>query len=204
LTVKPPRRSLGDMTSSSTPKKTVTVLLQAWGRGDRSALDALLPLVYEELRRNAARHLRHQPVGHTLQATELVHEAFLRLVHQPAVDWQGRGQFYAVAAKAMRSILVDHARARGALKRGRGGQPVTLGAADEALGTQPAIDVLELDAALGRLATLDPEQGRLVELRYFAGLSIEETAEVLGTSPATVKRQWRVARAWLNRELVAG
>jgi RNA polymerase sigma factor (TIGR02999 family) len=192
------------MTSSPSPKETVTVLLQAWGRGDRSALDALLPLVYGELRRKAGWYMRQQRVGHTLQTTDLVHEAFLRLVHQPAVDWQGRGQFYSVAAKAMRSILVDHARARGALKRGRGGQQVSLGAADEAAGAQPAIDVLELDEALGRLAELDPEQGRLVELRYFAGLSIEEAAEALGTSPATVKRQWRVARAWLNRELTAG
>jgi RNA polymerase sigma factor (TIGR02999 family) len=192
------------MTSSPSPKETVTILLQAWGRGDRSALDALLPLVYGELRRKAAWYMRQQPVGHTLQTTELVHEAFLRLVDLPAVEWQGRGQFYYVAAKAMRSILVDHARARGALKRGRGRQQVTLGAADEALGSKPAIEVLDLDEALGRLAELDPEQCRLVELRYFAGLSIEEAAEALGTSPATVKRQWRVARAWLNRELTAG
>jgi RNA polymerase sigma factor (TIGR02999 family) len=221
LTGWPPRRSLGAkdpeelptgfpatlrraMTSSSSPKKTVTVLLQAWGRGDRTALDALVPLIYGELRRKAGWYMRQQPVGHTLQTTDLVHEAFLRLVDQPAVDWQGRGQFYTVAAKAMRSILVDHARARGAVKRGRGGRQVTLGAADEARATQPAIDVLELDEALRRLAELDPEQCRLVELRYFAGLSIEEVAEALGTSPATVKRQWRVARAWLNRELTGG
>jgi RNA polymerase sigma factor (TIGR02999 family) len=191
------------MTPSSSPKNTVTVLLQAWGHGDQAALDQLLPVVYDDLRRKAGWYMRQQPVGHTLQTTDLVHEAFLRLVHQPAVDWQGRGQFYNVAAKAMRSILVDHARARAAVKRGRGAQQVTLGAADEALGTRPAMDVLELDEVLGRLAALDPEQCRLVELRYFAGLSIEEAAEALGTSPATVKRQWRVARAWLNRELTA-
>lgn len=192
------------MTSPSSPNKTVTALLQAWGRGDQTALDELLPLVYGELRRKARWYMRQQPAGHTLQTTELVHEAFLRLVDQPAVEWQSRGQFYGVAAKAMRSILVDHARARGALKRGRGRQQLTLGAADEAAGTTPAIDVLGLDEALGRLAKLDPEQSRLVELRYFAGLSIEEAAEALGTSPATVKRQWRIARAWLNRELTGG
>jgi RNA polymerase sigma factor (TIGR02999 family) len=145
--------------------------------------------------------MRQENAGHALQTTDLVHEAFLRLVHQPVVEWQSRGHFYSVAAKAMRSILVDHARACAALKRGRGGQQLTLGAADEVAGTKPAIDVLELDEALGRLAELDPEQGRLVELRFFAGLSIEEAAEALGTSTATLKRQWRVARAWLNREL---
>jgi len=192
------------MTSPSSPNKTVTALLQAWGRGDQTALDELLPLVYGELRRKARWYMRQQPAGHTLQTTELVHEAFLRLVDQPAVEWQSRGQFYGVAAKAMRSILVDHARARGALKRGRGRQPLTLGAADEVAGTKPAIDVLGLDEALSRLAKLDPEQSRLVELRYFAGLSIEEAAEALGTSPATVKRQWRIARAWLKRELTGG
>ena len=192
------------MTSPSSPNKTVTALLQAWGRGDQTALDELLPLVYGELRRKARWYMRQQPAGHTLQTTELVHEAFLRLVDQPAVEWQSRGQFYGVAAKAMRSILVDHARARGALKRGRGRQQLTLGAADEAAGTTPAIDVLGLDEALGRLAKLDPEQSRLVELRYFAGLSIEEAAEALGTSPATVKRQWRIARAWLKRDLTGG
>jgi RNA polymerase sigma factor (TIGR02999 family) len=178
----------------------VTALLQAWGRGDPTALDELLPVVYGELRRKARWYMRQQPAGHTLQTTELVHEAFLRLVDR-RVDWQSRGQFYGVAAKAMRSILVDHARARGALKRGRAGQPLSLSAADEAAGTKPAIDVLELDEALGRLAKFDSEQSRLVELRYFAGLSIEEAAETLGTSPATVKRQWRIARAWLRREL---
>jgi RNA polymerase sigma factor (TIGR02999 family) len=189
------------MTSPISPNKTVTALLQAWGRGDQTALDKLLPLVYGELRRQAGRYMRRQSPGQTLQTTELVHEAFLRLVGQPAVEWQSRGQFYGVAAKAMRSILIDHARARSALKRGRGSHQLTLGAAGEAAGAGPAIDVLGLDEALSRLAELDPEQSRLVELRYFAGLSIEETAEALGTSPATVKRQWRVARAWLKREL---
>ena len=191
------------MTSPSSPKQTVTALLHAWGGGDQAALDQLFPLVYQDLRRKARWYMRQQPAGHTLQTTDLVHEAFLRLVDSPAVEWQGRGQFYCVAAKVMRSVLVDHARARGALKRGRGRQQVTLGAADEAAGTRPAVEVLDLDEALSRLAQLDPEQCRLVELRYFAGLSIEEAAEALGTSPATVKRQWRVARAWLNRELTA-
>ena len=189
------------MTSPASPKKTVTALLQAWGRGDQTARDQLLPLVYGDLRRKARWFMRQENPGHALQTTDLVHEAFLRLVHQPVVEWQSRGHFYSVAAKAMRSILVDHARASAALKRGRGGQQLTLGAADEVAGTKPAIDVLELDEALGRLAELDPDQSRLVELRFFAGLSIEEAAEALGTSSATVKRQWRVARAWLNREL---
>src|SRR5262249_30194377 len=147
----------------------------------QTALDQLFPLVYDDLRRKARWYMRQQPAGHTLQTTDLVHEAFLRLVDSPAVEWQGRGQFYYVAAKVMRSVLVDQARARGALKRGRGRQQVTLGAAGEAAGARPPVEVLDLDEALSRLAKLDPEQCRLVELRYFAGLSIEEAAEALGT-----------------------
>jgi RNA polymerase sigma factor (TIGR02999 family) len=145
--------------------------------------------------------MRAQPPGHTLQATGLVHEAYLRLVnHQPA-GWNGRGHFFAVAAKAMRSILVDHARARGAAKRGGGADPLTL--EDVEAVAEGEVPVLDLDEALSRLAQLDPRKGSLVELRYFGGLSIEETAEVLGLSPATVKREWRTARAWLRRELTA-
>jgi RNA polymerase sigma factor (TIGR02999 family) len=182
----------------------VTQLLRAWGQGDQTALDELLPLVYRELHRQAEYFMRSQTPGHTLQVTGLVHEAYLRLVGQDGVAWQNRAHFFGMAGKAMRSILVDHARARGAAKRGGGGQPLTLGAADKAGALAPTVDVLALDEALKRLAELDPEKSRLVELRYFAGLSIEETAEALGISPATVKRQWQVARAWLKRELTGG
>ena len=181
----------------------VTQLLRGWSQGDRAALDWLLPLVYRDLHRQAERFMRAQSPGHTLQVTGLVHEAYLRLVDQEGVEWQSRAHFFGVAGKAMRSILVDHARARGAAKRGGGGQQLTLGAADAAAGAEPGVDVLALDEALTRLAELNPEHSRLVELRYFAGLSIEETAEVLGVSPATVKRQWQVVRAWLRRELTA-
>jgi RNA polymerase sigma factor (TIGR02999 family) len=155
------------------------------------------------LRRQAERFMRAQSPGHTLQVTGLVHEAYLRLVDQD-IHWQSRAHFFGVAGKAMRSILVDHARAQRAAKRGGGEQHLTLGAARGAAGAETEMDVLALDEALKRLAELDPEQSRLMELRYFAGLNIEETAEVLGVSPATVKRQWQVARAWLKRELSGG
>jgi len=181
----------------------VTKLLRAWSQGDRRALDELFPLVYPELHQQAERFMRAQPAGHTLQVTALVHEVYLRLVDREGVEWQSRAHFFGVAGKAMRSILVDHARARAAAKRGGAARQLTLGAASVAAETEPSVDVLALDEALSRLADLDPEQSRLVELRYFAGLGIEETAEVLGVSPATVKRQWRVARAWLRRELGA-
>jgi RNA polymerase sigma factor (TIGR02999 family) len=183
---------------------SVTALLRAWGAGDRAALDELLPLVYGELRRQAERYMRDQASGHTLQTTGLVHEAYLRLVEQAHVEARSRAQFFALAATAMRSVLVDHARARHAAKRGGGARQLTLGAAGEvadAASSGDAVDVLALDEALDRLGELDPEQKRLVELRYFAGLGIEEAAEVLGVSPATVKREWSTARAWLRREL---
>jgi RNA polymerase sigma factor (TIGR02999 family) len=184
---------------------TVTDLLRAWGAGDPAALDELLPLVYDELRRQARRYMRAQPSGHTLQTTALVHEAYLRLVGQSHVEWKGRAHFFGVAAKAMRSILVDHARARRAAKRGGAARAVTLDEAGEVAtavaGTQSRVDVLALDEALARLAELDSRKSRLVELRYFGGLGIEEAAAVLGVSPATVKRDWTTARAWLRREL---
>jgi RNA polymerase sigma factor (TIGR02999 family) len=180
----------------------VTALLLAWGAGDRSALDALVPAVYGELRRQAARALRREAAGHTLQPTALVHEAFLRLVDHARVPWESRAQFFGVAARCMRQILVDHARTRGAAKRGGAAVPVAL---DEANVRAPeaAEEVLALDEALERLAVLDPEQARVVELRYFGGLTIAETAAALGVSPATVKREWAVASAWLRRELSA-
>lgn len=145
--------------------------------------------------------MRRQSVGHTLQATALVHEAYLRLVDQKPTEWRSRAHFFGVAAKAMRSILVDHARARRATKRGAGATMLTLGQVGDVADPKPAVDVLELEAALQRLTELDPEKGRLVELRYFGGLSIEEAAEVLEVSPATLKRHWNAARAWLRREL---
>jgi RNA polymerase sigma factor (TIGR02999 family) len=177
----------------------VTRLLQAWSEGDAAALDELLPVVYRELHRQAQRYMRGQSPGHTLQATALVNEAYLRLAGTDPVDWKSRAHFFGVAAKAMRSMLVDHARARRASKRGGGAEPVTLTAADEAGAQQ--VEVLELDETLQRLADLDPRKANLVELRWFGGLSIEEAAEVLDVSPATAKREWRTARAWLRREL---
>lgn len=179
----------------------VTGLLLAWGKGDPAAGDKLLPVVYAELHRRAAAAMRRENEGNTLQATALVHEAYLRLVDQRRVEWQNRAQFYGVAAQVMRRVLIDHAREHLAAKRGGGAQQVTLSGVDAAPDDDGAVDVLALHEALEQLATLDPRQARLVELRYFGGLSIEETAEALGVSPATVKREWATARAWLRREL---
>ena len=184
----------------SSPPGDVTRLLVAWSKGDRDALEDLIPVVYGELRRIAARYFRHERPGHTLQPTVLVHEAYLKLVDQDHARWQNRAQFFGVAAQLMRRILVDHARTHRAAKRGGGMTPVTL--VDVAGASPPrGVDVIALDEALTRLTGLYPEQGRLVELRYFGGLTIEETGEAMGTSPATVKRQWTVARAWLLRDL---
>jgi RNA polymerase sigma factor (TIGR02999 family) len=178
----------------------VTQLLVAWTDGNRAALEALIPVVYPELRRIAGRYLRRERVGHTLQPTALVHEAYVKLIDQDRAHWHNRAQFFGVAAQLMRRILVDHAREHAAAKRGGGTRPVTL---VDAMAASPerGIDVLALDEALARLTARYPEQGRLVELRYFGGLTIEETADVLGQSPATVKRQWAVARAWLLANL---
>jgi RNA polymerase sigma factor (TIGR02999 family) len=167
---------------------------------DRQSADSLLPIVYQELRRLAASYLRRERPGQTLQPTALVHEAYLRLVKDRPGRWQNRAHFCAIAAHSMRQILIERARARGAQKRG-GAQPrVTL---DEALvaGQEPTVDLVALDLALERLAAIDPEQARLVELRFFGGLTVDETAEAMNISPATVKRHWAVARAWLAREL---
>jgi RNA polymerase sigma factor (TIGR02999 family) len=181
----------------------VTGLLLAWRDGDASAGERLLPAIYDELRRQAARAMRREDGAHTLQATALVHEAYLRLVDQRRVEWRSRAHFFGVAAQMMRRVLVDHARTRLAAKRGGALQRVTLG--DVGAGAEDAgsdeLDVLALHDALERLAAFDPDQARLVELRYFGGLGIEDTAEALGVSPATVKREWAVARAWLRREL---
>lgn len=180
----------------------VTGLLLAWGRGDSSAADQLMPAVYEELRHQAERAMRREGSEHTLQPTALVHESYLRLVDQRRVAWRNRAHFFAIASTVMRRILVDHARARLTAKRGGGAAPITLAGVADGDGAGAAeVDLLALHDALDRLASLDPEQARLVELRYFGGLTIEETADALGVSPATVKREWALARAWLRREL---
>jgi RNA polymerase sigma factor (TIGR02999 family) len=193
-----------EMMVRMSPAGEITQLLLRWRAGDEAALAALLPLVYQELRVMALQYLRQERAGHTLQRTALVHEAFLRLVDQRNVDWQGRSQFFGIASKSMRRILVEHARRRSAQKRGDGAQRVDLDALVSA-GEEPAnatdVDFEAIDAAVRKLEGFDASQGRLVELRFFGGLSIEETAEVVGTSSATVKREWALARAWLQREL---
>ena len=181
----------------------ITALLDDWGRGNRRALDELLPLVYAELRHIAARQLRSERDGHSLQPTALVHEAYLRLVDQRKADWRGRAHFFGVAAQVMRRILVDHARRHLAGKRGEGVRPVSIDQALDTPGVQE-IPILDLDAALDRLARLDAGLAQIVELRAFGGLTIEEAAEVLAVSPSTAKREWRTAKAWLTRELGAG
>lgn len=181
-------------------KGSVTQLLVRGSHGDKAALDELFPLVYAELRELAGRYLRREGAGHTLQPTALVHEAYLRLVDQRSVDWRNRAQFFGVAAEMMRRILVNHAQARHAAKRGGRAPRLSL---DEAVSVfeERDVDLVALDEALTDLAALDPRQSRIVELRFFGGLSIEETAEVLEISPATVKREWTAARAWLYREM---
>jgi RNA polymerase sigma factor (TIGR02999 family) len=189
---------------NESPAGEITQLLLRWRAGDEAALAALLPLVYQELRLMALSHLRQERAGHTLQRTALVHEAFLRLIDQRDVDWQCRAQFFGIASQAMRRILVEHARRRSAKKRGDGAQRVDLDALVNAGEEPPAagdVDFEAIDSALRKLEGFDAAQGKLVELRFFGGLSIEETAQVVGVSSATVKREWALARAWLQREL---
>ncbi len=178
----------------------VTQLLQSWSDGNRQALADLLPLVYDELRRLAASYMRFEAPGHTLQATALVHEAYMRLINQREVHWKSRAHFFGIAAQMIRRILVDHIRATRAQKRGSGFAALSL---DEALGVSEKKnwEIMALDDALKTLAKFDPQQAKIVELRFFAGLSIEETAAIVGISPATVKRDWVAAKAWLFREL---
>jgi RNA polymerase sigma factor (TIGR02999 family) len=178
----------------------VTALLLRWQEGDREALDRLLPLVYDQLHRLADRQLRRERQGHTLQPTAVVHEIYLRLVDQRRATWQSRAQFFAVAAGMMRRVLVDHARGRRAAKRGGFAQHVALEDIDAGI-DPPSVDLVDLDDALGKLERLDADQARIVELRFFGGLTVEETAEVVRSSPATVKRDWHSAKAWLYREL---
>jgi RNA polymerase sigma factor (TIGR02999 family) len=188
------------MTPTTPPSGTVTALLRAWGDGDDAALEQLTPLVEAELRRLARAYMARERRDHTLQATALVNEAFLRLTEARRVRWQDRAHFLGISARLMRRVLVDHARARGYRKRGGGAERVTL---VEELVASPelALDVIALDRALDALAAVDVRKSRVVELRYFGGLSLEETAEVLHVSPDTVKRDWRLAKLWLLHEL---
>jgi len=178
----------------------VTRLLLEWGDGNQQALEALVPLIYKELRNLAHNFLYRERLGHTLQTTALVHEAYLKLIDQNDARWQNRAHFFAIAAQAMRRILIDSARKHAAAKRGGPQAALSLDeVADIAL--EPDINLLKLDEALNELAKIDPRQSRIVELRYFGGLTIEETAEVISVSPATVKREWMMARAWLHQEI---
>ena len=190
------------MIPSSSPSADVTALLVCWSRGDRAALDQLLPIVYAELRRIAARQLRRDRADHSLQPTALVHEAYLRLVTQNRVGLQNRAHFFGVSAEIMRRILVDHARRRRADKRGGGDERVAI-TSDLEAPADDRISVLAMDRALARLEAIDATLARIVELRAFGGLTIEEAAAVMKISPSTVKREWRIARAWLTRELGA-
>jgi len=183
--------------------QNLTELLVKWRNGDRSALDQMTPVLYEELRRLARHFLAAERSDHTLQPTALVHEAYLRLVDQHSVDWRNRAHFLAMAATMMRRILINHAQAHKAAKREGSAEVVSL---EDAFGvfTDPRVDLLHLNTTLDRLSGLDPQQGRVVELRYFGGLSIDETAEALGISPATVKREWSTARLWLLQQMSGG
>jgi RNA polymerase sigma-70 factor (ECF subfamily) len=178
----------------------VTELLIDWSNGDRAALDKLMPLIDEELRRLAHRYMSRERAGHTLQTTALVNEAFVRLVNRKNIHWQNRAHFFGIAAQLMRTILVDHARSHACAKRGGGAYKLEL---DDAMivSQQKASEVIALDDALKELALLDPQQSRIVELRFFGGLTVEEAAEVLHVSPATIKREWSTAKAWLYRQL---
>lgn len=179
----------------------ITQLLVDWSHGDQKALDKLMPLVYSELRRQAGNYLRRERPGHTLQPTALVNEAYLKLIDQKNAKWQNRAQFFGVAAQLMRRILVDHARQHQAAKRGGSDQQRLSITSAEKLVKQPEVDLLALHEALNELKALDQQQERIVELRFFGGLSIEETAEVLHIGHATVERDWKMARAWLRRKL---
>jgi RNA polymerase sigma-70 factor, ECF subfamily len=182
------------------PKHEITELLQDWSEGDESALERLIPLVYDELHRLAHQHMRREKAGHILQTSALINEAYLRLVDRPRIHWENRAQFFGIAARVMRRILVDEARKRKSDKRGGEAIHVTLNEATNVAHGQAA-NVVSLDDALKTLETIDPRQSKIVELRFFGGLSIEETAEVLKVSPGTIMRDWTFARAWLKNEM---
>ena len=183
------------------PSEGITQLLIDWGKGDQAALEQLMPLVYSELRRLASNYLRRERGEHTLQPTALVNEAYLKLVDQRNPKWQNRAHFFGIAAQLMRRILVDHARQHQAVKRGGAEQQRISLTGAEALAQQPEVDLLALNEALDELAKMDPQQSRIVELKFFGGLAIEEIGEVLGIGHATVERDWKMARAWLRRQL---
>jgi len=189
------------LSDPAAPSQEITAMLRAGGDGDRAVLDQMLPLVYDELHRQAHRYLRRERANHTLQTTALINEAYLKLVDQRAVQWQNRAHFFGIAAQAMRRILVDYAKTKNREKRGGAAVDLPLEEALLVAATGQSIDLLALDEALTRLALIDEQQTRVVELKYFSGLSIEETAEALGISPATVKRDWQMAKAWLRHEL---
>ena len=189
------------MSDNRNPSVGITELLIAWSDGSREALDDLIPVVHDDLRRLAASYMQREPAGHPLQPTALVSEAYLRLIDQRRVKWRNRAHFFGVAAGMMRRILVDYARRRRAERRGRDWERVTLTDVDVAAHEPSKLDVLALHESLDRLAGFDPQQARIVELRYFAGLTIEETAEVVGVSEATVAREWTIAKAWLRANL---
>lgn len=191
MTDAPPRGSSDDITG----------LLLQWSSGDADALDRLMPLIYEECRRIAAQQIRREHRDHTLDPTAVVHELYLRLIDQRRATWENRAHFFAIAAQLMRRILVDYARARGAQKRGGAALLVSLEAAADTPNDSTIEDVIAIDDALERLAGIDAEQVRIIELRFFAGLTVEDTARVVGRSPRTVKREWQLAKAWLYREL---
>jgi RNA polymerase sigma factor (TIGR02999 family) len=182
--------------------KEVTRLLVDWGNGDQAALDELIPLVYDELRRLAGRYMRRESQGHTLQTSALVNEAYLRLIDQRSVQWQNRAHFFGVAAQLMRRILVDHARSRSRAKRGGRAQMVSL--AEQAVMSEEVAEVIALNAALNDLEEFDPRKSRIVEMKFFGGLTNEEVAEVLKVTSRTVEREWRKAKAWLNRAISKG
>jgi RNA polymerase sigma factor (TIGR02999 family) len=187
---------------AATSTSEVTRLLVDWSNGDHAALDELIPLVYDELRRLAGRYMRRESQGHTLQTSALVNEAYLRLIDQKYVKWQNRAHFYGVAAQLMRRILVDHARSRSRTKRGGGTQMVSL--ADQAVVSEETAEVIALDVALNSLAEMDPRKSQIVEMKFFGGLTTEEVAEVLNVTTRTVEREWRKAKAWLNRAISKG
>ena len=188
------------MNQSESAKQNITQILCEWSDGNRDALDKLMPLVYEELRRQASRYMRGEKQNHTLQTTALVNEAYLRLIDSSKVRWQNRAHFFAVAANLMRRILVDFARSRNYQKRGGGAFQVSLEHA-EAVSSEKGEDIVALDEALQSLAVIDERKAKVVEMRFFGGLSVEETAEVLKVSPDTVMRDWRLAKVWLLKEL---
>jgi RNA polymerase sigma factor (TIGR02999 family) len=189
------------MNQSALKASKITQMLREWSDGNQEALDNLLPLVYDELHRQAARYLRKERPGHTLQTTALIHEAYLKLIDRRDVNWESRTHFFAVAAQAMRRILVDYAKAKHREKRGGDNIKLSLEEAMLVAAKEKGVDLIALDEALNKLNLLDEQQARVVELRYFSGLSLEETAEALRVSRATVARDWEAARAWLHREL---